>query len=601
MSEQTNSQPFDRLRTPQKPFFSGDLSKQLVTILVSLTVVLVALANWLQADAGLRFSEAIRDVQSYTIQAMGRKASGEIRAGYAYADAFRLWFESDSLALLAEERGDPDDARRYAAVRDGLAELSPLLGPPNFDPARPVLSPGEGLDAPDIAAFEADVYLVEVTALSERSANAYALYKAWLAKSNAYRTMLIILASTLLLYALSTTVDGRMRWLFVGVGALIASVIMVWIVIVVLAPVHSLPEEAISAYARGVGLAHQDDLEGAIEAFDQALGAAPNYANAYYSRGNVFYDLGDLNRAAADYEAALAAGRTDVSVAWNLGWTYYVLGRQEETIRMTRTALEAASSQAALHFNLGLAYLVAGELEAAQVAYAHGMALATGQVADAKAAGQEPPQSLWWYLGTAAVDLDNLLNCLYDQICEEAPPYETIAASNATKVATEDLRKRLKNLTVALEYSGHPPGDPVTADIGPFEFAMGVYDDEGKLADYTPLPSQGGRLRFGQIYEEESEHADLSIGRPGPDVTGEVFARFDYEGIQDGQLVVVKVYVDGKESPALRLVEEWSLGSQGEAALPLTPGRTFTLGPGNYKVEIYVDSFLVGQDGFTIE
>ena len=85
---------------------------------------MVMLINWLQADAGSHFSEAVRDMQQHAIQAMGREASGEMRVGYAYADAFRLWFESDSLASLADERGDPDAARRYAAARDGLAELS---------------------------------------------------------------------------------------------------------------------------------------------------------------------------------------------------------------------------------------------------------------------------------------------------------------------------------------------------------------------------------------------------------------------------------------------------------------------------------------------
>ena len=87
----------------------------------------------------------------------------------------------------------------------------------------------------------------------------------------------------------------------------------------------------------------------------------------------------------------------------------------------------------------------------------------------------------------------------------------------------------------------------------------------------------------------------------GGGATRQVFVRFDYGGLQEGQLVVVKVYLNGREVTGLRLVEEWTLGSQGQAALPLTPSSGFTLSPGDYRVEVYVDSHLVQQSGFTIE
>jgi hypothetical protein len=230
------------------------------------------------------------------------------------------------------------------------------------------------------------------------------------------------------------------------------------------------------------------------------------------------------------------------------------------------------------------------------------MDLAASQVAEAKAAGAEPPTSLWWYLGTAVMDLSNLLNCMYDQICEEAPPYETIATSDARDLVmgtADELHRELKSLSVALEYTGQLPGDPVAAEATAFEFAEGMYDDEGQLVDYTPLSSQT-RLRFGQVLDEDvGEFADINIGGAG--AAGDVFVLFDYEGMRDGQLVVVKVYVDGREVPGLRLVEEWALESQGQAALPFIPGSYFALSPGDYRVELYVDSQLIQQGGFTIE
>lgn len=474
-----------------------------------------------------------------------------------------------------------------------MAGLSPLLAPPYFDP--------EADEWPNVNAFEADLYLIEATALSERFANDSNVSDAWSAKANAYVAHLTLLAVTLFLYGLSTTIVGRMRWLFMGMGTLITNVTLVWMVITVLRPVPALPDEAMVAYARGVGLAYQDEHTGAVDAFSQALANAPDYADAYYERGNAYVALGDLNRAAADYEAAIEAGREDVNVPWNLGWTYYVLGRLKDAISTTQRAIEMAPDQIALHFNLGLAYLASGEPEAAQAAYAGGTALVTQQVADGRDEGQEPPSSLWWYMGTATFDLANLLNCLYDQVCVEAPPYDALIASDTVRTAAEELNEQLRNLTVAMEYTGQPPAAPAVVDVGDFEFAEGVYDDDGALVAYNPLPTQGTKLRFGMVHQDEGELADVSVARRAGEVAGQVFARFDYEGLQEGQLVVIKIYLNGREVTGLRLVEEWTLGPQGQAALPLTPGTGFTLSPGDYRVEVYVDSHLVQQSGFTIE
>ena len=580
----------------KKPLFSGEPFKRLTALLISAVALLVTLSNFMHAEALSHFSESVRDAQQFSVQAMGLKARGEMEAGYAYSDAFRLWFELDSLRFLADESGDADATRRYTALRDQIAELSPLLNEPYFDSLES--------DVPDILAFEADAYLVETTILSEKFANASQVARIWRAKADAYRNHLILFALALFLYGLSTTFDEKMRWIFVGVGTLIANVAMVWLVVVTLTPVHSLPQAAIAAYAQGVGLAHQDDFAGANEAFDQALAMAPSYGNAFYDRGNAFYELGDFDQAAADYEAALAAGKTDIGVTWNLGWTYYVLGRLEDATHTTEMALETDPGQVGLLFNLGVMHLAQGDLEAAQVAYSDGMALAARQVTEAKAADQEPPASLWWYLSTATLDLSNLLNCMYDQICKETPAYETITApkrSFIVREAGEDLRLQLKTLNVALEHTGQPSAAPVAAHIGPFAFSRRIYDAQGQLADATTLDAEGPRLRFGRIQEEESEFAQVNISRAGADAAGQVFVSFDYEGMQEGQLVVIKVYHDGQEAPELRLIEKWSRGSQGEAALPLTPAGYYNFAPGDYQVEIYVDAQLVQQGEFTIK
>ena len=76
---------------------------------------------------------------------------------------------------------------------------------------------------------------------------------------------------------------------------------------------------------------------------------------------------------------------------------------------------------------------------------------------------------------------------------------------------------------------------------------------------------------------------------------------FDYEGMQDGQETVWKVYYNGEEDISWRTVEEWSLGAAGAAEFPLSYAysNVYTLASGEYLVEMYVDSHLA-QDGYFV-
>jgi tetratricopeptide (TPR) repeat protein len=394
-----------------------------------------------------------------------------------------------------------------------------------------------------------------------------------------------------------------LRWFFVAIGAIITNLVGIWIVITALTPVTGLPDEAIDAYAQGVGLAHRGDYQDAVSAFNEALDADASYANAYYGRGNAHYDMGLYEQAGADYQAALEAGKDDIGTTWNLGWTHYVLGNFEQAIETTQNALALRPDQPALYFNLGLMQLASGELEAAQETYQTGKEIIDQRVSGLRAQGNEPPSSLWWYMDTAALDLSRLTNCLEEQVCQEAPPYEALSALDdpqATAEQAQELRTHLKNLTVAMEYNEELTDTPVVAQVGSFEFAEGVRDETGNVVAYAPLPVQGTDLRFGRIFEGESELVNPTTVRPSVEGTQDLFLIFDYEEMQDQQPVVVKIYLDGKEVSGLRLVEEWSLGAEGEAVLPISPGSQFSLPPGNYWVELYVDNQLVQQGGFTI-
>ncbi|MCB0033021.1 MAG: tetratricopeptide repeat protein, partial [Anaerolineales bacterium] len=378
---------------------------------------------------------------------------------------------------------------------------------------------------------------------------------------------------------------------------------LIWMVSVYARPVTAFPDEAIVAYAQGVGLAHQEDYVGAIDAFDRAVLLAPDYANAYYARANAYSNSQAHESAAASYEAALESGREDVNVYWNLGWNYYLLGRFDKAQATNEIALEAAPDQVALQFNQALAYLADGQTEAAETLYQEGLQTVADQVETARANGEEPPATLWWYMNTAASDLDNFLNCVANEICVEAPPYSAIAdQSEMLLTATSDLRLMLKSAAVTLEFVNQLPADVTSnGSVENVSFAYGIYNDNRQLVDYEPLEAVDTQLRFGTVNEQQGVELDTNIALVSPDEARPLFILFDYQEMTAGDLFVMKVYKDGRESPGLRLVETWALGDNGEVSLPLTPGQQFVLTPGDYRVELYVGSTLTAESGFSIQ
>jgi tetratricopeptide (TPR) repeat protein len=58
-------------------------------------------------------------------------------------------------------------------------------------------------------------------------------------------------------------------------------------------------------YQQGLAKAKAGDTSGAIETFNLALIATPEWAEIYYRRGLVYFDLGDLFQAVSDYTQAL--------------------------------------------------------------------------------------------------------------------------------------------------------------------------------------------------------------------------------------------------------------------------------------------------------
>ncbi len=549
---------------------SEERFKKTIAVLIAVVTTLIAMITYLQSDAGARDDAANRDTKRYSLESFGRQVSGDARVNFDYNSAYQAYYELDLLAGSAANAGDEAAANRYATLRDQMTGLSPLLAPPYFDPQT-----GEV----NIAKYEADTYVVETTALAERFVAASAVKDAWDTKANTYIVHLTLLAVALFLYGLSTTVSGSLtRWVFSGVGTVVALVATLWAVAVFLSPVPDLREcktsdgrYAIDAYATGVGLAYQGDYEQAAAEFDLALACQSSYTNALNARAESQAALGSYEAAAASYEQARAAGDASASTAGELAWMYYLLGRFDDATKMNRTALAADPGLLWAHYDLALSLLATGKVDEAKAEYANGMNAAARQVADAKAAGQEPSSELWWSLEDAALSLDTLLFTL--DTGEGNPTRDQIVNPDAAGAAATDLSSQLKSLSVALEYTGQPPTGTLAAAISPFTFAEPLYDEQANFTDYAVADT----FEYG---------------------ASAVAVLFDYDHMQDGQDVVFKVYVDGEEDPSWRLIDKWVLGTSGGAEKPLSFDYSYAnvLRPGFYTVEMYVDSHL-GQSG----
>ncbi len=576
--------------------------KNVVAIMLASVAILAAVIAFLQSDAGARSTTAYRQARLLTISSIGQRNTGQTEVGYGLYTA-QVWYGLGMLVHHAQEQYDSDLAQGYQAVRDSLVEMSPLI------------STTYGAD---LARYEADVYLVRATELSEQAVVANGAGDAWDAKASSYIVQLAVLAVALALYGLAVSVATSSRLLFAIAASALVVVVIAWAALVYTRPIPTIPSAAIQAYARGVGLDHQGKPADAVAALDDALRDAPGYANALFERGNAHFALKEYQAAADDYEATRRAGRQDTSVDWNLGWSDYLLGRFEQAVQVDRRALEADGTLLPVRLNLALALLASGQGSEAQAEYEAAMRSASDQLTAARSDGQDVPYSFWFYLDTGAADLQALLA----QLDGQARPWQ-LAPEAASVAQPEDVRQRapglaqqLKSWSVALEQTGSPPAGPVSAKITPFSFGPVWGKGGGGFAPALPRTpfETGASLDVNrQIYFPYGNHeADVSFARfeavgvdayyPISDTfaysTDALLVYYDYQDMQDGQQVLWKVYVDGVEDSSLRRTESWGMGPSGMA----TKSLSFVFGrPGEYTVEMYVNNQLVQQGSFTVK
>jgi tetratricopeptide (TPR) repeat protein len=548
----------------------GETFKKYIGFIIGVVTLIATIVAFMQSDAGNKDDSAQRDANSLMVETLGQRVSGTAQVNYDYDEAYQTWQKLNTLAIAAENRDDTASANRYYEVRDSIAALSPMMQAPYFDPETQELN---------IARYEADVYLTNVTRLNEEYTAAAGSQEAWGDKANLYIVHLTILAVSLFLLGLSTTIESRSAQLiFTVAGIGMAGVATVWAISVYTQPVFDLRSkpEAIDAYARGYTLAYQGEYAEAIQLLDTAIADVPDYTNAYIARGEAYAASGNLEQGIADLIKARELGASSPNVAGNIAWFYHQLGRFEEAIAMDQAGV-AQGGELWIQFDLGMNLLAAGRIDEARAAYQAGMDSATQQVTTALAQGEQPPASLWLSLGDGASGLDNLRYILNGG--EGVPPRANIQKPDEIAPVTEELTKQLKSLAVSLEYRGKPAEGELTAQITNLTFAEPLYDEDFVFLEY--YFGEEGAFEYG---------------------INEIDLLFDYAGMQDGQEMVVKVYIDGIEDPSWRVVKTWDGGASGEYVLPLAIAYsdTFVLNLGEFFVELYIDGHLAGEAVFEV-
>jgi tetratricopeptide (TPR) repeat protein len=120
-------------------------------------------------------------------------------------------------------------------------------------------------------------------------------------------------------------------------------------------------------FERGASLESRDP-EGAIDAYERAIAAAPDYLDASINLGCLLHKSGRLKQAERVYRAAVAWSREDSGLLYNLGVLLEDMGRKPEALEAYQAALRGNPRLADCHYNLAL---LCDELDRPQEAIRH--------------------------------------------------------------------------------------------------------------------------------------------------------------------------------------------------------------------------------------
>ncbi len=547
-------------------------SRRWLAVLIAFVTLLVGITTFLQADASARSARLNRAAQQDAIASTGLRARGQEQYAFSEYVAAREYDDLRSQAQRLTTAGAKAQAAAYITASEELTRLTPLLGP---DYAKPRASDGWRL--PDFTRYEVNTWVISATMLSQQREASANEANAWDGKSNNYIAAIAIFAVVLFLFGLASTLGGVIRWMFVSLGIVLTFISMLWVVGTAALPVKHAPARAFERYAQGEGALWQAQNMDAVQRFSEALAIDSTYANAYSERGyaHLKEDPPKVDEAIKDFQAALNNGSDKYQVYWNLGWAYYLAGNYEKSIPYSVKALDVNTKVCGPAFNIAVAYLAAGNAKATDKAYHDTIARCEKIMNDALKEGLAAPVSVWTSMQGAVNDIEDLMCQAEQKYCypNRDKPSMTRVNKDAMVAMAETYRKRVKEALTALEFAQTSQVKPGGAQVEPLRFGSKFYDADNKFQSYI-------------------------VRDVFPDDRRDIYALFNYTGLNKDVHTIWKVFYHGREETGMRYDEPWALDPDGNAEKKLN--YRFILKPGHYDVELYGNGELLSTGSLDI-
>ncbi|HYO91490.1 MAG TPA: tetratricopeptide repeat protein, partial [Pyrinomonadaceae bacterium] len=140
--------------------------------------------------------------------------------------------------------------------------------------------------------------------------------------------------------------------------------------------------EALAAFERGKDLSLRDQDQEAVEAFQQAIAADADYAEAYFRMAYSYTALAKkddateaFEKAAKAYEKYVRKHSKDARAHFNMGLAYSKLLKPAEAVKAFRQAVKLEPENGEFHYELGLSLSKLAEYDQALIALQKSMDL----------------------------------------------------------------------------------------------------------------------------------------------------------------------------------------------------------------------------------
>ncbi|MBK6793218.1 MAG: hypothetical protein IPG80_11960 [Anaerolineales bacterium] len=544
--------------TPETNDTSGSdaLFNTVVAIAVAFIALVGSLITKVQGDATTFSGIAASNEQMYYYQAMGDQISGDANINNEFGTIFQLWREYDLLAVSAEKSGDVASAQAYRELRDSLVNDSALLSSQYFNPATGNV---------DVPAFKMETYGLDIIELEEKQQAASEVSAAWDDKASVYVLQMTMLAVAGFLLGLALMTKSHVpRLIFAGSGIPMVVVVSIWSYVVWLDPIYDLRETgAIPYYAQGASFVKQKEWEAALPALDEAIkfaGEEYPYGRAYLLRADANAALGNFEAAIQDYEIAIDAGEVAPNIVSDLVWVFFQMGRFDDALEAGEVALEENPEDLWLQLRMAMVELGTGDVSTARLNYRLTLNRAAESARQKRSLGADPSE-IWWQINEASYQLKTLAALLADETAV-SPVKDAISDPALVGQAAAEMAILLDEKSVAIQYEIEEGS--INAAISKPKFVVSINESKGF------------------VYKVGSE--------------------FQYSGLEEGSLLVVKVSRNGVEDPSWTRTLNWNRANEGVLKILLTPAYAdlYIVQPGVYEVSFYVNGVLTQHGQFMV-